>query len=42
MQIGLRRGTVLVEPHRTEWEISAQEIIRNLKRTLKDDIKCYF
>lgn len=38
MQIGLRRGIVLVEPHRIEWEISAQEIIENLNRILKDDI----
>lgn len=38
MSIGLRRGTVAVEPHRIEWEMSAQEIIDNLKDILKDDI----
>lgn len=38
MQIGLKRGTVLVEPHRLEWEIAAQEIISSLRKILKDDI----
>ena len=38
MQIGLKRGTVAVEPHRIEWETAAQEIINKLKNILKDDI----
>lgn len=38
MQIGLKRGTVLVEPHRIEWEIAAQEIISSLRKILKDDM----
>lgn len=38
MQIGLRRGTVIVEPHRDEWEIAAQEIIGRLENILKDDM----
>lgn len=38
MQIGLRRGTVIVEPHRIEWEIAAQEIIGRLENILKDDM----
>lgn len=38
MQIGLKRGTVLVEPHRIEWEIAAQETIGSLRKILKDDI----
>lgn len=38
MEIGLRRGTVVVEPHKIEWEIAAQKIISNLKDILKDDI----
>lgn len=38
MQVGLKRGTVAVEPHRLEWETAAQEIIVKLKRILKDDM----
>ena len=38
MQIGLKGRTVLVEPHRIEWEIAAQETISSLKKILKDDI----
>lgn len=38
MSIGLKRGTVAVEPHRIEWEISAQQMIETLKNILKDDI----
>jgi GrpB-like predicted nucleotidyltransferase (UPF0157 family) len=38
MQIGLKRGTVIVESHKIEWEISAQKMINNLKTILKDDM----
>ena len=38
MSIGLKRGTVLLEPHNTEWKISAQNMIAKLKDILKDDI----
>ncbi|MBQ6896900.1 MAG: GrpB family protein [Oscillospiraceae bacterium] len=38
MSIGLNRGTVLLEPHNTEWEFSAQQMIAVLKDILKDDI----
>lgn len=38
MSIGLRRGTVAVEPHRIEWEISAREIIDKLKNLLQEDM----
>ncbi len=38
MSIGLKRGTVAVEPHRIEWDIAAQEIINKLKDILKDGI----
>ena len=38
MSIGLARGTVVLEPHNTEWKISANKIIDNLKNILKDDI----
>lgn len=38
MSIGLKRGTVLVEPHKVEWELSAQEIINTLKEILKENI----
>ena len=38
MSIGLKRGTVAVLPHKTEWDIAAQEIINKLKEILKDDI----
>lgn len=39
MSIGLKRGTVRLEPHDTEWELSAQRIIGELKEILKDDAK---
>ncbi len=38
MSLGLKRGTVVVEPHKVEWEIAAQDIISVLKQALKDDI----
>ena len=38
MSIGLARGTVALEPHSIEWEMSASEIIDKLKDILKDDI----
>lgn len=38
MQTGLKRGTVVVEPHKIEWEIEAQKTISNLKNILKDDM----
>lgn len=38
MSTGLLRGTVAVEPHRIEWEISAQEIIDKLKNLLQEDM----
>ena len=38
VSIGLKRGTVTVSPHKTEWDKAAQEMIYKLKRILKDDI----
>lgn len=38
MSIGLKRGTVAVEPHRREWDVAAEEIIEKLNGILKDDI----
>ena len=38
MSIGLKKGTVAVEPHRMEWEESAQEMIARLKNICKDDL----
>lgn len=38
MSIGLKRGTVAVEPHSVEWEISAQKKIELLKEILGEDI----
>ena len=38
MSIGLKRGTVAIEPHKVEWEISAQKIISILKDVLKEDM----
>lgn len=35
MKIGLRRGTVIVEGHRTEWEESAKQTIERLKSLLQ-------
>ena len=44
MSVGLKRGTVAIEPHKVEWEISAQKTISILKEvssidpnTLKDN-----
>lgn len=37
-QIGLKRGTVAVEPHKIEWEIAAQNIINKLENILDDDM----
>ena len=36
MSIGIKRGTVFLEPHLTEWEIAAEETIRTLKGILGD------
>ena len=38
MPIGLRRGTVVLEPHSTEWETDAQNTIKLLKNILKEEI----
>lgn len=38
MSIGLKRGTVTLQPHKAEWDIAAQEIINKLKSILKDDM----
>lgn len=38
MSIGLKRGTVAVEPHSVTWEISAQEVIHKIKDILRNDI----
>ena len=38
MSIGLLRGTVSLEPHNIQWEVSAKEIIEKLKRILGDDM----
>ena len=37
MSLGLRIGTVSVEPHSVEWEIAAKETIDKLKNILKED-----
>ena len=34
MSIGMKRGTVYLEPHQSEWERSAEETIRTLKNIL--------
>ena len=34
MKLGLRRGTVSVEPHNREWEINANNIIAKLNNIL--------
>ncbi|MBP5580855.1 MAG: GrpB family protein, partial [Ruminococcus sp.] len=31
MKLGLRRGTVAVEPHNSEWEAAAQQTIAKLR-----------
>ena len=36
MSIGMKRGTVFLEPHLTEWEIAAKETILTLKNILGD------
>ena len=36
MSLGLRRGTVLVEPHNAEWDVIAAETIAELHRILQD------
>ena len=36
MELGLRRGTVAVEPHDPEWEVSARQTIELLKDILGD------
>ena len=38
MSIGLKRGTVAVEPHRIEWDMAAQEVMNKLKDILQEDI----
>ncbi len=38
MSIGLRKGAVLLEPHKDEWEESAQKVIDTLKNIMKDDV----
>ena len=37
MSIGLKRGTVLLEPHSDEWDAAAEEMIHQLKQILGDD-----
>ena len=39
MSLGLRTGTVKVEPHSTVWEAVAQETIERLRAIAKDDIE---
>ena len=36
MKLGLRRGTVAVEPHNSEWEVTAQQTIAKLRKILGD------
>lgn len=38
MTVGLKIGTVVVENHRMEWEVLAQEKIKKLKDILKEDM----
>ena len=42
MSIGLKRGTVAVEPHRIEWDMAAQEVMNKLKDILQEDIAAYW
>ena len=35
MSLGLRRGTVAVEPHKAEWEVNARQTIAQLKGILQ-------
>ena len=37
MSIGMKRGTVYLESHRTEWETTAAETIRIIKNVLQDE-----
>ena len=39
MKLGLRRGTVYVEPHNIEWEISAQKTVEKLTEILSERLK---
>ena len=36
MSLGLKRGTVAVEPHKSEWEVAAKKCIEDLKKILGD------
>ena len=36
MKLGLRRGTVAVEPHDRQWEVAAQQTIAQLREILGD------
>ena len=36
MSIGMKQGTVYLEPHQSEWEKAAEETIRKLKNILND------
>ena len=36
MSLGLRRGTVVVEPHNAEWEVIAADTISKLHSILQD------
>ncbi|MGN0617354.1 GrpB family protein [Ruminococcus flavefaciens] len=36
MKLGLRRGTVAVEPHDRQWEVTAQQTIAKLREILGD------
>lgn len=38
MSIGLRKGAVSLEPHKDEWEASAQRVIYTLKNIMKHDV----
>lgn len=38
MSIGLRIGSVSLEPHSTEWEVSAHKVIKTLKQILKGNM----
>jgi len=38
MSIGLKKGTVAVEPHKIEWETAAKKLIDHLKVIVQDDM----
>ena len=38
MSIGLKRGTVLLEPHQDEWDIEGKRFCTKIKEILGDDI----